>query len=78
MRNVLWYYYQIRCDEIKEKDDEIFIKKREEEYIFKELKMPIEILKQIVETLYFRQIPTFVIVLNKEQNISTKYNDREY
>lgn len=78
MRNILWYYYQIRFDNIKENKNDMIIKNSDAEYIFKELKMSEDSLKQIVNTLYYRQIPTFLIILNKDGEISTKYNNKDY
>ncbi|MDE6292853.1 MAG: hypothetical protein K2L98_04145, partial [Bacilli bacterium] len=78
MRNVLWYYYQIRCDDIKETDGQTVIITKNGEFIFKELTIPEEILKQIVETLYYRQVPTYLVVLNKDREIITKYNNKPY
>lgn len=78
MRNVLWYYYQIRCDNINESNNEIIISNKDEEFIFKELTIPEEVLKQVVEALYIHQIPSHVIILNKDREILTKYNNKQY
>lgn len=78
MRNVLWYYYQLRCDEIKEHANEVIIRNNNAEFIFKELTIPEETLKQVVETLYYKQVPTSIIVLNKDRDILTQYNNKKY
>ncbi len=78
MRNILWYYYQIRCDETNENNQETIIKSNGAEYIFKELTIPEDLLKQIIEILYFNQIPSFVMVINKDKSLITKYNNKNF
>lgn len=78
MRNVLWYYYQVRCDDIEERNEEFTIFNQDGEFIFKELKIPLEIFKQIVEALYYNQIPSYIVVINKDGEILTDFNKKKF
>ena len=78
MRNVLWYYYQVRCDNINEKNNEINFSNKDGEYIFKELTIPENILKQIIEVLYINKIPSYLIILNKNGEMLTNYKKKQY
>ena len=78
MRNVLWYYYQIRCDDIEENNGEFLISNKDGEFLFKELKIPLDVFKQVTETIYYRKIPSYTVFLNKDGEILTDFNQRKY
>lgn len=78
MRNVLWYYYQIRCEDVKETNEEFVIFNKDGEFVFKELKIPLDVLKQVVETLYYRQVPSYMVILNRNGEILTDFNKKNY
>lgn len=78
MRNILWYYYQIRCDEIGEKNGDYEIICANGIYCFKELKIPIDVLKQVLEVLYYNQVLSDLVVINKDGNIDVEYNKKRY
>lgn len=78
MRNILWFYYQIRCEKIIEENGNYHIQEKNNEYIFKELAVPLEQLKIILEVLYYKQIPTLLLVVNTQGNLITEYNKKEY
>lgn len=78
MRNLLWFYYQIRCDEIKEENEKYYIRTENNYYVLQELIMPIDTLKEILEILYFNRIPTWLLVINKQGELTTEYNKKNY
>lgn len=78
MRNILWYYYQIRSEKITESNGEYNITSENGQYVFKELKIPIDVLKNIAEILYFNQINAQLLVINKNGELETEYNGKMY
>ncbi len=78
MKNIIWYYYQLKCDEVIEQNGEFAIYSENDEYVFKELKIPLEVLKQVSEQLYYHQIAGYLLVINKDGELITNFNQKQY
>lgn len=78
MRNILWYYYQIRCEDISQEKNGYLIKRGDETFLFKKIEVLNDDLKKIMEILYFNQIQTHQIMININGEIVTKYDNKSF
>lgn len=78
MENIINYYYNLNIDLIKEYPKYLLLKSKNHYYIFKEYLGEISELKKIIMLLNQNNIKYDKILLNRENEPITKYNNKDY
>lgn len=78
MKNTIHFYYNLNFDDIYEYDNYSIIVSNGYIYAFKVLNISVESLLDIMDVLQANNIKINKIILNKDNNIVTEYNGKNY
>lgn len=78
MKETIKYFYNIEIDEYSEKKAAYIIKSGIKVYIFKKIKVKKDEIKNIIDICAINNVKTHKVLINKENEIFTKFNDEEY
>lgn len=78
MKNTIRFYYNLNIDEISEHDAYSIVIANRDVYAFKRVNISIEYLNEIMNVINLNNIKTNKIIINKDNDIITKYNGDNY
>lgn len=78
MENIINYYYNLNVDALKDYTNYLLIKSNSRYFVFKEYLGKLDELKNIITLLNQNNIKYDRILLNRENNPITKYNNKDY
>lgn len=78
MRNIIWYYYQIRYEKAEERNGVTLLQTEKGTLLFKEVYLSEEEIKKNIEVVQFYSLYSHQILYNIEGKIITSYQNKNY
>lgn len=78
MENIIFLNYNLRCSNLKQINESYYFECNGEKYLFDNFDGDVENLKKLVDFLNQTNIPYHLMVINKNNSIVTKSEDKNY